>query len=220
MRRPGAAVIVELQSFTLKSRSPATVEERFKNALPARAAQSPLGGCWRSEVGVLNQLIVAWPYADMNERASVGADAAKLKDWPPAIDEFVLEQSARTITLAPFSPPLTPRRLGNLYEIRIYQYPPGAIPEVIAAWSEIIDERVKYSPLVAAGHADAGAFHEWVHIWAYRNAGERERIREETSRAGIWPISVVDRRLGRAPRAVSLRMQNMLVVPTDFSPLH
>jgi NIPSNAP len=215
----GVAVIIELQSFTLKSRSPATVETCFKNALPERTTLSPLGGCWRSEVGVLNQMIVAWPYEDEDERARVGANVSMLKNWPPTIDEFVIEQSTRIVTLAPFSPPLTPRRLGNLYEIRIYQYPPGAIPEVIDAWSTIIDERVKHSPLVAAGYADAGAFHEWVHIWAYRDAGERERIREETTRLGIWPISIVDRQLGRAPRAVSLRMQNMLVVPMEFSPL-
>jgi len=212
-------VIVELEYFTLKSRSPALVEARFRDALPARTALSPLGGCWRTEVGVLNQMIVAWPYADHAERERIRARLATLDGWPPEIDEFVIEHSAKLVTLAPFSPPLTPRSLGKLYEIRTYQYPAGAIPEVIAAWSEIIDERVKHSPLVCAGHVDLGDVHEWVHIWAYRDVAERERIREATARAGIWPISVVDRKLGRAPRAVSSRMQNTLVVPTDFSPL-
>jgi hypothetical protein len=36
---------------------------------------------------------------------------------------------------------------------------------------------------------------------------------------GIWPISVVDRRLKRVQRAVSVKMQNMLVIPVRFSPL-
>ena len=213
-------MIVELEFLTLKSRSPATVEARIREALPARSALSPLGGCWRSEVGVLNQLVLAWPYADLAERERAAAALAAQGDWPPGIADCVIERSRKLLTLAPFSPPFTPRRLGNLYEIRTYQYPHGAIPEVIAAWTEILDERLKYSPLVAAGHVDTDSGHEWVHIWAYKDAGERERIREATSRAGIWPISVVDRRLGRAPRAVSQRMQNMLVVPTDFSPLN
>ena len=212
-------MIVELESFILKSRSPALVETRLRAALPHRTSVSPLGGCWSTEVGVLNQMILAWPYADHGERERTHAALDKLEHWPPAISEFVIECTAKIITLAPFSPPMTPRKLGNLYEIRTYQYPPGAIPEVITAWSEILEERVKYSPLVCAGHADLGDVHEWIHIWAYHDVAERERIREATSHAGIWPISVVDRKLGRAPRAVSSRMQNMLVVPADFSPL-
>jgi NIPSNAP len=58
-----------------------------------------------------------------------------------------------------------------------------------------------------------------MHIWAYQNTGERERIRDATAKAGIWPISDVDRRVKLEPRAVSLRMQNMLVAPASFSPL-
>ena len=134
-------MLVELQTYTLKSRSQALVEERFEQALPERAKLSPLGGCWRTEVGVLNQLIVAWPYASLAERDSVAAAAARLQGWPPAIDEFVVERQSRILTLAPFSPPLEPRLLGNLYEIRIYNYAPGQIPEVISAWSEIIAGR-------------------------------------------------------------------------------
>ena len=212
-------MIVELSTYTLKSRSQALVEERLEQALPERVALSPLGGCWRTEVGVLNQLIVAWPYASAVERDSVIAAATRLKTWPPAIDEFVVERQSRVLTLAPFSPAIEPRVLGNIYEIRIYGYAPGQIPGVISAWTEIIDERVKHSPLVGAWYSGSGTVHEWVHVWAYRDTAERERIREATSKAGIWPISVVDRRLKREPRAVSLRMQNMLVIPTRFSPL-
>ena len=120
---------------------------------------------------------------------------------------------------APVSPLLEPREFGNIYEIRIYSFAPGGIPAIIKGWSEILEERLKYSPLVAALYSEEGPTHEWVHIWAYQNAGERERIRAETSKAGIWPLSVVDARLKRPPSVAPLRMQNMLVVPASFSPL-
>lgn len=212
-------MIFEMRNYTLMSRSQGLVEARFEKALPARTKLSPLGAFWHAEVGVLNQIIVVWPYESAAERERILAEESKVDGWPPDFAEFIVEQQSRILVPAPFSPPLEPRRLGNLYEIRTYTYPADAIPEVIASWNEIIGERMKYSPLVAAWYTNTRPHCEWVHIWAYRNAGERERIREATTRAGVWPISVVDRRLQREPRAVSLMMQNMLVVPASFSPL-
>jgi hypothetical protein len=212
-------MIVELQTLDLKSRSPAIVEARLKAALPERTKLSPLGSCWHTEVGMLNRLLLAWPYASEDERSRVLTQERMLEGWPPQIDEFVVAREARVYTLAPFSPPVEPRELGKLYEIRSYTYPTASIPEVIRTWSEIIEERVKFSPLVGAWYAHRGEVSDWVHVWAYRDAGERERTRAEVSRLGIWPMSVVDKRLGREPTAVTLSMQNMLVVPAGFSPL-
>lgn len=211
--------IFEMQTLTLTSRGLGTVESHFEQALYERVKLSPLGACWRTEVGTLNQLIFVWPYRDAAERDEVRFREARLTGWPPAINELVVEQESKLYKPAPFSPPLVPRKLGRLYEIRVYSYPTGAIPGVIEAWSEIIEERVKHSPLVAAWYSEESPLQEWVHIWAYADAGERERIRKKVSDIGIWPISVVDRRLQRPPRAVSVRMRNMLVIPTDFSPL-
>jgi NIPSNAP len=212
-------VIFELQSVTLKSRTLAVVEARMRDALAQRTRLSPLGGCWRTEVGVLNQLVLVWPYADAAQQQSVRGEVARCAVWPPAIDEFVIEHDNVTYTAAPFSPPFEPRKLGRLYEIRTYTYASEHIPEVLQAWNELLPRRLTYSPLVAAGHASEGALSRWVHIWAYRDVAERESVREAVSSAGIWPVSVVDQRLKRTPRAVSIRMRNMLAVPVDFSPL-
>lgn len=212
-------MIVEMQFIEAKSRAVAAVAQRFEAALPARTRLSPLGAFWRSEVGLLNQHIAVWPYASLAERHRVMEEEKKLDGWPPDLAELVVRQHARMYQVAPFSPPIEPRSLGALYEIRRYRYPAGAIPGVIAAWSEIIGERMKHSPFVGAWYSDEGATHEWVHVWAYESYEARERTRDAVARAGIWPISVVDRRLGREPRAVSLQMENMLVVPARFSPL-
>jgi hypothetical protein len=214
-----APAVIELQSCVVKSRSLDAVEAAIESSVPARNALSPLGACWRTEVGVLNQVILLWPYEEASHLARVRAAASQVPDWRSPVAEHIVESDTRVFTAAPFSPPLTPRRLGRLYEIRTYVYETHAIPEVIAAWSEIIDERARHSPFVGAWYSQRGELSDWMHIWAYDDAAHRERIREAVGKAGIWPISVVDKRLKREPRAVSLRMQNQLVVPTRFSSL-
>jgi hypothetical protein len=46
--------------------------------------------------------------------------------------------------------------------------------------------------------------------WAYKDANERARIREESRKDGNWPP---------ATRGMFIKQENMLVVPASFSPL-
>jgi hypothetical protein len=114
---------------------------------------------------------------------------------------------------APFSPPLEPRKLGGIYEIRTYVYKPGSIPKVIDRWSGAIAERLKLSPLVGAFYSELGTLNQWVHIWAYKDAGERERIRAEAVKRGIWPPP-------GGGGDLLLKQENVLAVPAAFSPLN
>jgi hypothetical protein len=205
-------MIVELRTYQLKPRSVPEVEKRFGEALPARAKLSPIAGFWHTEVGALNQIIHMWPYADLNERQRIRGEAVKAGIWPPPIAEFIDGMESKILIPAPFSPPLEPRKLGNLYEIRTYAYKPGSIPKVIDRWSGAIAERVKLSPLVGAWHTELGTLNQWVHIWAYKDAGERFRIREEARSKGIWPPK------GGQP-GMMLKQENVLAVPASFSPL-
>lgn len=212
-------MIYVMQIFTLKSRSPGVVEKLFAQAIAQGPGFPRLRAFWKTDVGILNRIILVWEYQNADERERVLAEANEGTGGLPDFREHVVEEESRVWTPAPFSPPLTPRQIGNCYEIRIYDYPVGRIPEVIDNWNEILAERLKYSPLVAAWYSDVGTIHHWVHIWAYSDAGERERIRAATAKAGIWPISIVEQRLNRVPKFVALKMQNMLVVPARFSPL-
>ena len=103
----------------------------------------------------------------------------KVQGWPPNTREFVVEQQSEIYLPAPFSPALEPRQLGGIYEIRTYTFKPGGIPATIDRWSTQIAERIKLSPLVGAWYSELGGLNKWVHIWAYKDAGERFRIREE-----------------------------------------
>ncbi len=205
-------MIIEMRTYTLKPRAVPEFEKRFGEALPARAELSPLAAFWHTEVGVLNQVIHVWPYADLNERARIRAEAIARGVWPPKTAEFVLDMQSEIFLPAPFSPPLEPRELGGLYEIRSYTLAAGEIPKQIERWKPAIAARTKLSPLVGAWYSELGALNKWVHIWAYKDAGERQRIRAEAVAQGIWPPK-------GPPETTLLRQESMLVVPAAFSPL-
>ena len=47
--------------------------------------------------------------------------------WPPKIGEFIVSMQSEAFIPAPFSPPLEPRDVGPLFEIRSYTLAPGAV---------------------------------------------------------------------------------------------
>ena len=184
---------------------------RTSAALPTRTKLSPLAGFWHTEVGPLNRVIHIWPYASLEERTRIRAEAVKAGGWPPDLAEFIVSMTSEIYLPAPFSPPLEPRTLGAIYEIRSYTLAAGQMPGMIERWSAKVPERIKLSPLVAAWSSELGGLNKWVHIWAYKDAAERQRIRAEAVAKGVWPPG--------SPAGTMLKQENMLVVPAAFSPL-
>ena len=204
-------MIIEMRSYDLKPGTVPAFEERFAAALPTRTRLSPLAGFWHTEVGPLNRVIHIWPYASLEERTRIRAEAVKAGGWPPDLGEFIVSMTSEIYLPAPFSPPLEPRTLGAIYEIRTYTLAAGQMPGMIERWSAKVPERIKLSPLVAAWSSELGGLNKWVHIWAYKDAAERQRIRAEAVAKGIWPPG--------SPAGTMLKQENMLVVPAAFSPL-
>ena len=205
-------MIFEMRTYLMKPGSIPEVEKRFGEGLPARAKLSRFGGFWRTEVGTLNQIIHVWPYKDLSEREAIRAKAIETKVWPPKIQEFVQEMETKILYAAPFSPHFEPGEHGNIYEFRTYTYALGSIPKVIERWGQHVGRRAALSPLIFAGHTEIGPLNQWVHVWAYKNMGERERIRAEAVKAGIWPPP-------RDPSVTMLKMESTLTVPASWSPL-
>jgi hypothetical protein len=204
-------MIVEMRTYTLQPGTLAEVEKRFGEALAVREKHSKLAAFWHSEVGPLNQIIHVWAYDSFEHRASVRAASQKEEGWPPPIREFVTNQQSEVFIPAPFSPPLTPRAIGPLFEIRQYTLTPGSIPGLIQRWSEKIEGRQKFSPLVAGMYSEFGALNKWVHIWAYKDANERASVRNAASATGNWPA--------RNPPGVVVKQENSFVMPSAFSPI-
>ena len=204
-------MIIEMRTYQLKPGSVPEFEKRFGDALPARQEYSKLGALWHTEVGPLNEVTHVWAYDSLDQRMQVRGAAVKAGVWPPPTSEFVLNMQSEIFLPAPFSPPLTPRAVGPLFEIRTYTIAPGAIPAMIDRWAAKIEERVKLSPLVGAWYSEIGGLNKWVHIWAYADMNERQRIRGEAVARGIWPPG--------SPAGTLLKQETKLVLPAACSPL-
>ena len=205
-------MIIEVRTYQLKPASVAEVEKRFGEGLPAREKLSKLAAFWHTEVGPLNEITHVWTYESFEQRSAIRAEAIKSGVWPPKISEFIVSMQSEIFIPAPFSPPLERREVGPLFEIRSYTLAPGALPGMMERWATKINERVKLSPLVGAWYSEFGGLNKWVHIWAYKDANERHRIRSEAVARGVWPP-------GGAASGLVLKQENKLVMPAVFSPL-
>jgi hypothetical protein len=104
------------------------------------------------------------------------------------------------------------REVGPVFEISTFTYSLGSIPHVIKAWGERMPERTAMSPLVGAWRTEIGPLNQWIHIWGYKDAAERMRIREESVKRGVWPPKL--------PAEASIqRQESIIVMPASFSPV-
>ena len=210
-------MLYDIRSYTLKPRSVSAVEKMFEEAMPTRTKYSPLGAFFHTEVGPLNQIVHIWAYKDAEEMASVRAAAAADPSgmWPPkGLAEFMVIQASELVQPAPFMAGWTgPQKLGELYELRVYDLVPGSRPEVIKAWSSKIDGRRKYSPMAGCWLSSGfgGLGNKLYHLWAYDSFEHRARVRAETSAACVWPSD---------DGSNYIRQENKLLTPASFSPLH
>ena len=205
-------MIYEVRTYTLQPGSVAQFEENFAKALPAREKYSKLGAFWHTEIGPLNQVIHVWPYESVEERNQIRAEASQDPDWPPKNPpEMYVSMSSDIYIPAPFMRPLGGgQQLGNIYEMRIYTYKNGAMPEVLKRWGEAIPHREEFSPCAAAMHSELGSLNKWMHVWPYKSMEERNRIRTEAGKTEHWPPPT---------REFLLSQESKMLVPAAFSPM-
>ena len=204
-------MIYEVRTYNLKPGQVGEFEKRFGEVLPYREKYSKLGAFWHTEVGPLNQVIHVWPYEDLAQRTKVREAASKDAHWPPKAAELELETQAEIFIPAPFMRPLGDQKLGNLYEMRIYTYRVGTMSQVLKLWGERIAGREKYSPLAACWYSDLGGLNKFVHVWPYKDAAERDRIRAQAVKDGAWPP---------ATREFLVSQESRFLAPASFSPMH
>lgn len=203
-------MIYEVRTYTLKPGTVAEFEKRFAEVLPYREKYSPLGAFWHTDFGPLNQVIHVWPFEDMGQRTKVRAAAAKDPHWPPQTTELIVAMEASIFLPAPFMRPMGRQQLGSIYEMRIYTYLPGTMPEVLKRWEEALPYREKYSPLAACWYSDLGELNTFIHVWPYADLAQRAQIREKSLKDPHWPPKT---------REFLVRQENKLLIPAAFSPM-
>jgi hypothetical protein len=204
-------MVYEIRTYGLAAGSQAEVEKRFGEAYEHRKKYSELAAFWHIEIGPLNEIIHVWPYRDLGERARVRAEVAKEPNWPPKIAEFIRSMHSEILVPFPFSPLLTPGKLGPIYEMRIYTIKLGTLPDIMKGWEAKLPERLKLSPLAVAGNVDLGEANRFIHIWAYTSLDQRAAVRAKAVQLGVWPPG------GSAGRL--LTQANKIMLPAAFSPM-
>lgn len=201
---------LELRSIRYRVGATNRVAAAIEEALPSRAALSPLAAFLTVEVGPLNSAVEMFWYPDRDERDRVNAASEALEDWPVAHPDIT--QMGETLVLedAPFNEPLRPGSYGKVYELRHYEYPAGSIGPVLEAWAEKMEWRRSLSPALGAWYLTGGPTDVYYHLWAYEDAAQREEIRAAASATGNWP-----------PRAAvsAITQENLLARPASFSPI-
>ncbi|MEE8517528.1 MAG: NIPSNAP family protein, partial [Dehalococcoidia bacterium] len=106
-----------------------------------------------------------------------------------------------------------PQKLGNVYELRRYTLMPNSAPEVLKRWGAKIEGRVALSPLAGCWtSAGAGGSQNILyHLWPYESVEHRSQVRAESVAKGLWPPGSAE---------FYQRMENKLLIPASFSPLH
>ncbi len=203
-------MIFEMRTYRLQPGSVPEAEKRFGEALTERVKVSPLGAFFHTEVGPLNHIIHIWPYDDLQHRTRVRSQS--IPNWPPKIQEFIVEMESKICQRRAILPGLhaAPARQ-SLRDPDLYD------AAGIGAGGRREMGRADRGPgqAVAAGRSRLYRarpdLNQWIHIWAYKDANERARIREESRKDGTWPP---------ATRGLFVKQENQLVVPASFSPLH
>jgi len=184
--------------------------KNFGELIKKRTEYSPLVGMFQTEVGPLNRVLHIWEYEDVAHRETVRSRVVSEGIWPPNNSDFIVNMQSDIYKPAPFMPQQArERRIGPIFELRVYRYPNGAIPKVIDAWGSRIEARMSLCPSVGIWHSDIGPLNMWAHMWAYESWEHRAESRSKFSEIG-WPP-----KSGVAPIA----QENMLLTAPDFSPV-
>ena len=205
-------MIYEIRTYTLKPGSIPEFEKRFEDSLESRLRYSELAAFWHTDIGSLNQVIHVWPYEDLHQRQEIRARLKQEPDWPPKTSDLVVLQQSEIFIPAPYSPKLGGgQKLGNIYEMRIYQFQAGSIPTVIERWGKALPlGRTDLSPIAACMSSELGQLNVWIHIWPYASLDERSRIRAESRKLDTWPPKT---------REFLISQQNKILIPASFSPM-
>ena len=203
-------MIYEVRTYDMKPGTVADFENAFGESLPHREKYSPLAAFWHTDIGPLNQVIHVWPYENLEERNRIRTEAAKDAHWPPASGGSIINQNSEIWSPADFMRPMGGgQKLGGIYEMRIYTYEPGSMPELLRKWGEAIPDREKVSPLAAGMYTEFGNLNRWCHVWPYKDLDDRERARKEASKLSNWPSGAPGR----------IKQENKILVPAEFSPM-
>ena len=96
-----------------------------------------------------------------------------------------------------------------IFEMRTYLMKPGSIPKVEELFGAGMPARTKLSRFGGFWRTEVGTLNQIIHVWPYKDVNERDHIRAEAIRTGVWPPKIADN---------ILEMESKILHPAPFSP--
>ena len=180
--------LYELIRFTVKVRTPAAVLDRLQPVLTDPRSAARLMGCWLSDIGPQNQILVLRGFADETTRQQE-RERVLLEQDAFGIGEYLLNMQIDDYTLFPFLEPLSPGAHGPFYELREYDLVPSGLTPTVEGWRKAVGPRTaeNYSNVYGAFYATSGQLPRYLHIWPYASLEQRLDVRSRTVADGVWP---------------------------------
>ena len=198
-----------MQLNVIAGQAPAAMK-RLEPALAKSAFRSEFLGCFYSEIGALNRLILLRGADDFDD-ISADHKAIVEADDPLGVSDLVTSRVVDVFRPFPGTPCMKAGKYGPIFEFRTYSLRPNGLPPTFAAWDKVLTERMKLSPLVAVMYAVTGNTPRFMHIWPYRDILERMNVRARAVEVGVWPPP------GGIDHIQS--MQSEIFLPAAFSPI-
>ena len=204
----------ELATLTLPMGTAATAATHVQSFCSAPEAQGELLGCWFTDIGVLNQMIVLRGFATLAqlqaERARTQASASPF-GCGDIYQRLEMHSYQGFAWMKPVRPSAESGIQGPVYEIRTYGIKPGGTQPTIDLWEQAVPPRERISPCVVAMVALDGA-PRFTNIWAYPTLDARSKARADAVAQGIWPPK-------GGPAHLTTEMVSTIALPTAVSPL-
>ncbi|QCI65947.1 NIPSNAP family protein [Phreatobacter stygius] len=203
-------MLYELATLSIRLGTAAKAIAGIDSYVKEPTAKGRLLGCWASEIGELNRLVVLRGFADAD---ALAAERTRTLGTTNPFHCGEALSHLRLESYAPFSflPPVTTGKFGQVYEIRTYGLKLGGVGPTSAAWEAAMPERAKLSPLTIAMYALDGP-QRFTHIWPYASLDARAAVRTESVAGGVWPPK-------GGPDWLTGEMVSTIGLPTAISPL-
>ncbi|MGV0983978.1 MAG: FAD-dependent oxidoreductase [Limnohabitans sp.] len=204
----------ELATMTLPFGTAGQAATHVQAFASAAEAQGELLGCWFTDIGVLNQMIVLRGFATL-DALQAERERTQQSTSPFGCGEIFQSLEQHSYKGFPWMKPVRPSAesgiTGPVYEIRTYGIKTGGVQPTIDLWEQYVPARDKLSPCVVAMVALDGPL-RFTNIWAYDSLNARSQIRGEAVAQGIWPPK-------GGPAHLTTNMVSTMAMPTAVSPL-
>jgi hypothetical protein len=204
----------ELATLTLPFGTAGQAATQVQAFATAPDATGELLGCWFTDIGTLNQMLVLRGFADL---ASLQAERERTQRAasPFGCGEIYQRLELTSYRGFPWMKPVRPSAesglAGPVYEIRTYGIKPGGTQPTIDLWEQYVPPRAKLSPCVVAMVALDGP-PRFTNIWAYPSLDVRSQVRADSVAQGLWPPK-------GGPSHLTTEMVSTIALPTAVSPL-